>query len=224
MCARTATRLRIRPCMYICTVVRSLESRTVPLPCSALLCFQNLGGAPTRRLVGLSASAHRPAESRPARACAPATSIPITLDRVRVIVHTYTCFFGPLIILGIMSTAPPAYNVTPAPFPAPGKTSTVTIASHPTTASTLYFADKIVITVTQNGRLAHWVRIPIQCLSLFYTNPTLLLDSRPSRPLSHRFHPHAPALLRPFHLRRPSLRLTSAPPPDRNNHSRWYQR
>ena len=63
-----------------------------------------------------------------------------------------------------MSTASATYDITRASFPAPGKTSTATIASHPTTASTLYFADKIVITVTQNGRLAHWVRFSLPLL------------------------------------------------------------
>ncbi|KAL1601649.1 hypothetical protein SLS60_006564 [Paraconiothyrium brasiliense] len=58
-------------------------------------------------------------------------------------------------------TADGGYEVTPAPFPAPTKTQTSTIAGHPTTATTLYFADKIVITVTQNGRLAHWVHVPL---------------------------------------------------------------
>jgi hypothetical protein len=48
--------------------------------------------------------------------------------------------------------------VSPTPFPAPSKTHTTTIAGLPTTATTLYFADKILITITQNGRLAHWVR------------------------------------------------------------------
>ncbi|KAK7187042.1 hypothetical protein PSPO01_06740 [Paraphaeosphaeria sporulosa] len=49
------------------------------------------------------------------------------------------------------------YEVVSAPFPAPSKTHTTTVAGHPTTATTLYFADKILITVTQNGRLAHWL-------------------------------------------------------------------
>ncbi|KAF2443603.1 hypothetical protein P171DRAFT_473838 [Karstenula rhodostoma CBS 690.94] len=53
------------------------------------------------------------------------------------------------------------YKVVSAPFPAPSKTRTTTIAGHPTTATTLYFADKILITITQNGRLAHWVHVPL---------------------------------------------------------------
>ncbi|KAL5395371.1 hypothetical protein PMIN03_009540 [Paraphaeosphaeria minitans] len=54
-----------------------------------------------------------------------------------------------------------SYEVVPSPFPAPSKTHTTAIAGHPTTATTLYFADKILITITQNGRLAHWVYVPL---------------------------------------------------------------
>jgi proteasome assembly chaperone 3 len=35
------------------------------------------------------------------------------------------------------------------------------IKSIKTTATTVNFADKILITVTQNGRLAHWVHVPL---------------------------------------------------------------
>jgi proteasome assembly chaperone 3 len=49
------------------------------------------------------------------------------------------------------------YEVTPSPFPASTKTASATIKGIETTATTVYFADKILITVTQNGRLAHWV-------------------------------------------------------------------
>lgn len=49
------------------------------------------------------------------------------------------------------------YVVTPSAYPARTNTDTVTINGLTTTAKTVNFADKIVITVTQNGRLAHWV-------------------------------------------------------------------
>jgi len=49
------------------------------------------------------------------------------------------------------------YVVTPAPYPARTSTATSAIKSIETTASAVNFADKILITVTQNGRLAHWV-------------------------------------------------------------------
>ncbi|KAH6846427.1 hypothetical protein J4E82_000224 [Alternaria postmessia] len=53
------------------------------------------------------------------------------------------------------------YTVTPAPYPARTSTSTSMIKSIKTTATTVNFADKILITVTQDGRLAHWVHVPL---------------------------------------------------------------
>ncbi|CAA9963908.1 hypothetical protein PTMSG1_07267 [Pyrenophora teres f. maculata] len=53
------------------------------------------------------------------------------------------------------------YVVTPTPYPARSKTATVAIKNIETTATTVNFADKILITVTQNGRLAHWVHVPL---------------------------------------------------------------
>ncbi|CAI9631721.1 hypothetical protein GT037_002966 [Alternaria burnsii] len=53
------------------------------------------------------------------------------------------------------------YTVTPTPYPARTSTSTSIIKSIKTTATTVNFADKILITVTQNGRLAHWVHVPL---------------------------------------------------------------
>jgi proteasome assembly chaperone 3 len=56
------------------------------------------------------------------------------------------------------AVAPAAdYDVTPAPFPAQTKTASSTINGTETTATLMSFADKILITVTQQGRLAHWV-------------------------------------------------------------------
>jgi proteasome assembly chaperone 3 len=57
-----------------------------------------------------------------------------------------------------MTAAPPGdYTVTPTAYPARTKTSSSSIKGLQTTATTVNFADKILITVTQNGRLAHWV-------------------------------------------------------------------
>ncbi|OAL01693.1 hypothetical protein IQ06DRAFT_272470 [Phaeosphaeriaceae sp. SRC1lsM3a] len=53
------------------------------------------------------------------------------------------------------------YSVTPATYPARTKTSSASIKGHQTTATALSFADKILITVTQDGRLAHWVHVPL---------------------------------------------------------------
>ncbi|KAG9195348.1 hypothetical protein G6011_00469 [Alternaria panax] len=53
------------------------------------------------------------------------------------------------------------YVVTAAPYPARTNTAASTIKSIETTATTVNFADKILITVAQNGRLAHWVHVPL---------------------------------------------------------------
>jgi proteasome assembly chaperone 3 len=49
------------------------------------------------------------------------------------------------------------YTAAPAPYPARTKTASSAIKGLRTTATIVDFADKIFITVTQNGRLAHWV-------------------------------------------------------------------
>ncbi|ORY10528.1 hypothetical protein BCR34DRAFT_625180 [Clohesyomyces aquaticus] len=51
--------------------------------------------------------------------------------------------------------------VTPAPFPASTKTASATIKGIETTATMLHFTDKILVTITQHGRLAHWVHVPL---------------------------------------------------------------
>ncbi|KAJ4369711.1 hypothetical protein N0V83_005474 [Neocucurbitaria cava] len=53
------------------------------------------------------------------------------------------------------------YGVTAAPYPARTKSASSPIKGIETTATTVNFADKIFITVTQNGRLAHWVHVPL---------------------------------------------------------------
>ena len=55
------------------------------------------------------------------------------------------------------ATSPDNYVVTRTPYPARTKTATVAIKQTETTATMVNFADKMLITVTQNGRLAHWV-------------------------------------------------------------------
>lgn len=56
-----------------------------------------------------------------------------------------------------MATATEEYIITPAPFPARSKSAFSTIKSMETIATSMSFADKILITITQQGRLAHWV-------------------------------------------------------------------
>ncbi|OSS47944.1 hypothetical protein B5807_06683 [Epicoccum nigrum] len=60
-----------------------------------------------------------------------------------------------------MATATGEYTVTPAPFPARSKSTSSSINGLDTTVTSMSFADKILITVTQQGRLAHWVHVPL---------------------------------------------------------------
>ena len=45
----------------------------------------------------------------------------------------------------------------PTPFPARSKTKTTSILDVPIAATGFHFSDKILITLSQNGRLGHWV-------------------------------------------------------------------
>lgn len=56
-----------------------------------------------------------------------------------------------------MATVTTAYTVTPAPFPTRTRMASATLHGIDTTVTSVDFADKILVTITQNGRLAHWV-------------------------------------------------------------------
>lgn len=49
----------------------------------------------------------------------------------------------------------------PSPFPARSRTTSSTIASIPTTVTSVSFTDKILLTVSQAGRINHWVHVPL---------------------------------------------------------------
>ncbi|QDS77025.1 hypothetical protein FKW77_006480 [Venturia effusa] len=70
-------------------------------------------------------------------------------------------------------------QVQHSPFPARTKTTVCTIASHPTTITSHSFADKIMITISQDGRLGHWIHVPLAPTPSSSTNgpePTLSND------------------------------------------------
>lgn len=71
------------------------------------------------------------------------------------------------------------YTITPIAFPARTKTASSSINGLETSATAVNFADKILITVTQDGRLAHWV-YELKCISF----TTLANDSRYTSPLT----------------------------------------
>jgi proteasome assembly chaperone 3 len=51
------------------------------------------------------------------------------------------------------------FTITPEAFPAKTKTASGTINGAQTEAMSVAFADKIVITISQGGKLAHWVSL-----------------------------------------------------------------
>ena len=72
-----------------------------------------------------------------------------------------------------MAASESDYTVTASPFPATTKSASAIIKGAETTATTIYFADKILVTITQNGRLAHWVS-PIAILHMIDFSETNL--------------------------------------------------
>ncbi|KAI5210544.1 hypothetical protein E4T39_00072 [Aureobasidium subglaciale] len=52
-------------------------------------------------------------------------------------------------------------NVTLSAFPAPSKSVNSTIAGLPTQITALNFSDKLVLTISQAGRLNHWLHVPL---------------------------------------------------------------
>ncbi|KAK4127508.1 hypothetical protein N657DRAFT_641507 [Parathielavia appendiculata] len=51
------------------------------------------------------------------------------------------------------------------PFPAPSKRTVGTVNGVPTEIESLSFSDKIMITVSQGGRLAQWIQVPLSAPS-----------------------------------------------------------
>ncbi|CAK4029984.1 Hypothetical predicted protein [Lecanosticta acicola] len=62
-------------------------------------------------------------------------------------------------------------NVFPAPYPAASKTTSGLVNGRLTNITSMAFSDKIVITITQAGKLAHWVHVPLATISADPMNP-----------------------------------------------------
>ncbi|KAF2432150.1 hypothetical protein EJ08DRAFT_136069 [Tothia fuscella] len=74
-------------------------------------------------------------------------------------------------------------QTTPAPFPIRTKSTVVDINFVKTTITSHAFSDKILLTITQNGRLAHWIHVPLH-------NP--LPEASSLDPSSHDLDPDLP--------------------------------
>ncbi|CAJ2508241.1 Uu.00g094270.m01.CDS01 [Anthostomella pinea] len=56
-------------------------------------------------------------------------------------------------------------QVTEEPFPAQSKRATGPIDGVATEASSLFFSDKILVTLSQEGRLSQWIQVPLSAPS-----------------------------------------------------------
>ncbi|EON61545.1 hypothetical protein W97_00760 [Coniosporium apollinis CBS 100218] len=60
-----------------------------------------------------------------------------------------------------MAQPPPSSPVVPSLYPARSKTLSGDVNGIPTSILYMSFSDKILVTISQRGRLAHWVHVPL---------------------------------------------------------------
>ena len=65
-----------------------------------------------------------------------------------------------------------APQVDEVPFPAAAKSASGVVGTRLTTVNSLSFTDKLLITISQAGRLAHWVHVPLATPSSDPFNPS----------------------------------------------------
>ncbi|KAL3422404.1 hypothetical protein PVAG01_06560 [Phlyctema vagabunda] len=78
-----------------------------------------------------------------------------------------------------------ASSIENSPFPVATKSTTGLVHGVQTTASSMYFSDKILLTISQGGRLSQWIQVPLSSAS-----PTNIETALPSAdsdmlPLGH---------------------------------------
>lgn len=71
----------------------------------------------------------------------------------------------------------PQIDAYPLAYPAPSKTASGTVNGRLTSVTSIGFADKILITISQAGKLAHWVHVPLSTASVDPMNPGPLVGS-----------------------------------------------
>ncbi|KAI8960537.1 hypothetical protein F5Y11DRAFT_263213 [Daldinia sp. FL1419] len=75
------------------------------------------------------------------------------------------------------------FHAVEAPFPAQSKAATGTIDGIPTEASVVLFSDKILVTLSQEGRLSQWIQVPLSAPSP--ASVEMALANSNLLPLSH---------------------------------------
>ncbi|KAF4931268.1 hypothetical protein CGCVW01_v000496 [Colletotrichum viniferum] len=71
------------------------------------------------------------------------------------------------------------------PFPARSKQETGTVNGVPTEVSSMAFSDKIMITISQEGKLSQWIQVPLQASSGGMVDLSLPSASRGLLPSVH---------------------------------------
>jgi len=75
--------------------------------------------------------------------------------------------------------------VEPSPFPAPMKQAAGLVNGTQTEVSSIYFADKVLVTISQGGRLSQWVQVPLSSASPTSFDTALPSDNSDMLPLGH---------------------------------------
>jgi proteasome assembly chaperone 3 len=86
-------------------------------------------------------------------------------------------------------------NVQPVPFPASSKTSSGLVKDVPTDVTCTSFSDKIFLTISQAGKLAHWVHVPLATTSADPMNPGMFHNHDASNELLPMTHLTATTVL-----------------------------
>ncbi|KAI9641191.1 hypothetical protein NHQ30_009991 [Ciborinia camelliae] len=76
----------------------------------------------------------------------------------------------------------------PHPFPARSKTATGLVGGTQTDVSCMYFADRILVTLCQGGRLGQWIQIPLTSVSPTSYETMMALPSSSSSGLGFDFN------------------------------------
>lgn len=58
----------------------------------------------------------------------------------------------------LADSGPSSAEPCTSPFPAITRNTTITIAGIPTVVTVVIFSDRMMVTISQNGKLSHWVR------------------------------------------------------------------
>ncbi|EPE29859.1 hypothetical protein GLAREA_01019 [Glarea lozoyensis ATCC 20868] len=78
-----------------------------------------------------------------------------------------------------------AGGVEPSPFPAKTKEVAGLVNGVPTDLTSMYFSDKILITISQGGRLAQWVQVPLSSASPTSFDTALPSEDSDMLPMAH---------------------------------------